>query len=584
MGGAPRRALSSLTALAALGLTVTPALADVIELVNGHEIRGVIQEESGETVVLLVPGLNRMRLPRDRIATIERSEADENALLMGNLHLEQGLLWLAAQHYTEALALGVSPERIAEALLANPTALIIRLQSQSPDEIQQISNLFLHILSAVERSSDVLFLAGRLCEVSGETDRAAAAYAEIDSTWWLSHPMEGQSAGHLYRTLAQRALDEGDFERVQRTLEQMTAMDPTLSAQLRPIYLIRLANHLFQQGEWEAAITLVGENVLPTNPQVARLWLEMVFQELENMPLSGRPLSEIVPIFAIHYARYFPEDADKRLAELYRRLGEAHLARDEYDLARYAFNRHWELVDPDASVRPQVMEATLREEASHLAPDDWENRIRLTVEMVDNELWDAALDQLEILSEAPDTDIRVFATQQRRAIEGDLAQRLYAEAFDRYSNGDFAAALDILTENASYFSSARLIDEINELRRLCERRMHEEGNQRAYEALARFQEGERQFMVGQYEAAIPILEEVIRNYPETPAAQDAAARLSLARQFLALRNPSESGFDAATAMAASGEDLEEARRQEFQSLLDAVDELGEDSEASTPPL
>lgn len=132
LGELPWRALVCLTALTVVGLTVISPRADVIELVNGQQLQGVIQEESSEALVLLVPGLNRMRLPRERIASIERSEVDANTLLMGNLHLEQGLLYLSAQHYTEALALDVAPDRIAEALLANPTALIIRLQSLPP--------------------------------------------------------------------------------------------------------------------------------------------------------------------------------------------------------------------------------------------------------------------------------------------------------------------------------------------------------------------------------------------------------------------------------------------------------------------
>lgn len=573
--------------ITALGLTAPGGPADEVDLTSGQTLRGIIDEETPGRIRLTVAGLSRLTVPRDRIVAIRRDDPADNALLMGELHLEQGMLWEAGQHFQTALNRGVEPGRIAALLLARPATLVERLGQEPPDRIASLSALFLQVLAAAPREGDVLFLAGRLCEVTGDGDRASDAYAHIDTAWWEAHPDAAHGAAQFYLRHAREALEEGRLDDVVAMLEQITAVDMSLATELRPVFLIRLANLLVEQGAHGEAIQIVGDDVAPLAPQVAHVWLQSVFQELEHRPLAGESLERVVPVFARHYRQHFPADADARLAQLQRSLGDQLLAEGQYQRARAAYNEYYALAEPDAPARPLVLAATYAERAAALPPGDWDGRVRLVVEMIESELWPQALDQIEILTASDDPEIRSFALQQRNAIGGRLALDVYQRAFTLYTEGEVQRALDLLTAEAGLFENARLLEEMSELRALCENRMRESQTQRAHRALARYQEAEHRYLQGRYEEAIPVYQEVMREYAGTHAATQAAERLAVARRFVAVRHPGEGGIDLDAAAAASAETAapppridydEEARRRELESLLDAVTQAQETRE------
>ncbi len=570
-----------LTLLAMLALTPPPSRADEVDLTSGRTLRGIVDRETSTTVEILVAGLNRLVVPREEVLAIRRVNETQNTLLMGHLLLEQGALWEAAGHHSRALSLGADPAEIAAPLLVHPTAFTVQLGALSSEQAAEIKNLYLRVLGDLPASDDVLHLAGRLCEVTGDRARARDAYERIPPAWWHSHDAARHDAVLFYQSDAREALAREDFSGVLGALEQMTVLDLTLADRLRPVYLIHWANNQIEQGHWAEAIEMVGENVAVLAPEIARLWLESVFIELEHRPLSGESLEAVVPIFTRYYPRHFPDNAEERIAALFLKLGEEHLTQGEYADARAAFNRHADIMDPNAPVRPRVLAASLLEELAGLARDNWEERLRVTQAMVDAELWREALDELAILGEADDADIRLYATQQRHAIQGDLAQANFTSALDLYGRRQYAEALDRLAEGAELFHEARLDHEVNELRALCQRQINEEANSRALQALADYQQAERHFVMGRQSQAIILLEAVLRDYPDTPVAEDAAVMLRTARRHLAVRHPSMSGFEFTTAEDATPE----GPRGELEEMLDTIGAppSAEDADVITAP-
>lgn len=565
-----------MTALALAGLTASAPPADEIELTSGRTVRGVVQEETDQSLVLLGPGLNRVTLRRAAVATIRRQTPAENARLMGTLFLEHGMLWEAVTHLTDAIELGAEAAEVAQPLLANPTATASLLERLPPDQAAEVRNFTLQVLRAVPQSDDVLHLAGRVCEVTGDRARARDAYDRIAESWWHAHPEASADAARFYQAEARQALDGDDFGGVLDALEHLSTLDPRLAAELRPVYTLRWANGLIDQGQWGRAIELVGESVLPQAPEIGRLWLESVFSELEHRPTSTAALAEAVPIIARLYPRYFPEGAVEHIAQLYLRLGDAHMESGEFNAARAAYNQHYSLINAESNHRPKVVEATLRERAADLAPDDWDGHVRLTLDLIDHGLLDAALDQIDLLVTAPDATIREFAVEQRRAIQGRIAQEEFAQAMERYTAGDYTGALDLLTERSALFQEANLGNEVEQLRRMCMQRMEEEPNRRAIAALALYQRAERQFFSGQYLQAVSLLEGLLRDYPDAPIVPQTQNMLRMARQYRLVREPDEGPIEitaatrAAQATPATPEDSEEAQRRELEEMLEAA--------------
>jgi tetratricopeptide (TPR) repeat protein len=549
-------------------LTVCSVTADEVRLSSGRILSGVIEDESDLRVEIVVAGGNRITIPRREIAEVVRAGEGPNALLMGNLHLEQEMLWETAQYHSQALDLGVPAFQIAEALLANPTAVITLLESEQEDRALEERNLFLRVLSGVPPEDRLLHLAGRMCDVTGDRARAKDAFEQIDPVWWFRQAEARGAVAQFYREEARLALDRDDYEGVLAAFQQLMLVDPGLASDLSPVFYIQLANLQFDQGQWADALEIVGEMVQPEAPEIAGLYLESRFDELEHMALSGESISEVVSLFERHIGRFFPENAEGRLAKLHLAHGEQLLAEGQFPEARAAFNRHYDLVGADGSDRPRALAATLVERAARLDPEDWDGQIRVAVEMIENELWDDALRQISRLEEVEDHDVRVFVHRQREAIRGRQAVESYDRAFDLYDRGDYAGALDVLTRDAALFRSRRLQEEVSKLRVFCQQRLNTLPGQNAALALAQYQQAERHVYRGRYEAAIPILESLLDEFADAPVARQAEGLLNTTRFRLAVTRPSGEGFRLPETDPSSPQLL----RREFEELLSALED------------
>jgi hypothetical protein len=128
--------------------------SDEIHLTSGRVLQGVVEEESPRGVAITVAGGNRVRVAHSDIVEIRREGPEVNALLLGDLHFEQGQLLRAAAAYQEAIDLGLPEARVAEALLRHPTALITLLEEVPEEDAAELRSLFLSILGAAPGGKD----------------------------------------------------------------------------------------------------------------------------------------------------------------------------------------------------------------------------------------------------------------------------------------------------------------------------------------------------------------------------------------------------------------------------------------------
>jgi tetratricopeptide (TPR) repeat protein len=542
--------------------------SDEIHLTSGRVLQGVVEEESPRGVAITVAGGNRVRVAHSDIVEIRREGPEVNALLLGDLHFEQGQLLRAAAAYQEAIDLGLPEARVAEALLRHPTALITLLEEVPEEDAAELRSLFLSILGAAPRTDKVLHLAGRISESTGDLARAADAYAQISPAWWDANPNERQAVGEFHRAAARRALDASDFEGVLKSFEQLVVVDPGLAAQLGPVFHIQLANLQFDQGNWTDAIEMVTQMVAPEAPEIARLYLESKFAALEHRRLSADQMGEVIAIFENHLRANEPEHAEERLAEMYLRYGHQLLGEERWDESRAAFEKHYDMTDPRDTVRPLVKSVTLVERASQLAEGDVDGIVKVTVDMIENEMWDEALQMVELLQSVDNPEVRTFATRQRQAIWDRRAVALLDEALELYDAEDYMAALDLINDSGEILQSGRLAEEIRELRQLSVERMNTVPGHRAAQALLVFQQAERHFYAAEFEDAINLLISLLEEYGDTPVADQARQMLRTCYLHRSATRPGVDGFEITEVQLSSPELL----RREFEELLDSVDE------------
>jgi len=500
-------------------LSVSGAWADVITLSNGRTVEGRVLSRTEEYVRLEAHGMIT-KLRTDSIRSIERAPEHENTLLAAETALKRrdpvkgiDLLFQARKEGAPDAEVKTMIERLNSGISGGIHG------ARSADERSAIRRSIHALMKEDLLTSRTLFFASQNFFQLEDWELAAEALHRIPTADLQDDPVMRQWALDFMRQMVKRRLARDDFEGALTYVERMRRTTDESSDANLPLAHLARSSKAREQGDYAHALKIIAEDLAPTVPEIARnraLYTIDQMKDWAERTRKFRAAREAVEPLRGLYPAVYTEARNHLLARECRYLldndqaGEALALLDavpeeerseemqslhnhayhEYTIIRIESSEPLELLEHGR----WCLEHGLMEEAMRIFNKTRENP------------------NLRDLSDQ-------FLANARR--ERDI--QLLEQAKKEYELGDMTAVLgrtNELLQNPNLGS--RLSEEARRLNELARKTMNREQEARGPRAEVFYQRAERAHILQKHDESLSLLNLVLSEYTDTPAAGRAA--------------------------------------------------------------
>jgi tetratricopeptide (TPR) repeat protein len=529
------RALAAALALAAGG---APALAETIELVGGRQIEGVIVERRDGKLIVLTKG-GQLSIPQERVVRVvqEGPGADEPQKIA---------LFLASGRFEEALAgleaivddpVGVEPEHllaILDALSAEADFIGNALTRRSPSLAARALAMFRRLLDDAdlepeETPASRRWSAGRFRVIlarwhwtAGLADEAWEIFEGLDADFYAANPtLAAQATDQLLEALWS-ALSRRDLDAGERLLELLRPADESAWRAASAMFYIQAGASYRQSNDFARALAIYREKLAPLAPQLAKVHAERTLAIADRTLRGSQEWKTLVALLEEH-APNLLEPA--RAAELIESAleGGGMRALDEGN-AEEALEWFRRLSARRGSGNERFFAlAELSRRRARTVSENWLERYKIALYCLEVGLLDEAEREFRAVRQSVNEELAVEAARQLDLLQLQREVELFDKINAASKAGRYYDTLDLAMEFQRLYPLSDLSGQAAHMAELARSEIANAQLRRPYEAEILYQRAERTLFLQEVEEALALLDRVLTEYPETPAAQRAAA-------------------------------------------------------------
>jgi hypothetical protein len=505
-------ALGVLLALPALGLP------DVIHLTNGNYFEGVVIHETSDRIVVYT-STGEIPLLRTQVDRIERADKDKNLELLVGAALKNGNALRALELLSEAFESGGSdaPARI---LVERDRDLIAAIRRMPKDQSPEVRILISRIAKTESLSPHVrVQLARTMAELEAPmeaSDLLMSAGAEF-----LSSDREAGTwaRSFLNRTIRRLIYESRSAEAVEQ-LERLRLIDSELAGtSAEPMLALARAAQARDRGEFEFALRILNDELAPSYPAIAEdrtahilrgllRWAEREHAEVEAREWVERwvqarmPLEALSALQALTISEAKAAMASNSPAQALAILEETPEQQWNEDM-RILWKRVW-----------------FENERRRLDQTNPAQLFKLALWGAENDLIPEAINVLEAIRVNP--LLREAADKQAEQLKHDRDVKILQRAVEAFDAGLMEKVIDICNEMELYpYRESPVQKQAQDLSALARKSILIDQEKRPYIAEAQYQMAERAYMMDRLDESWLMLDTILTQYAETPAAARA---------------------------------------------------------------
>ena len=548
-----------------LACAAAPLAADTITLKSGATMEGeIISREAGK--VRFTSNGSVYTLPESNIISITESEPWRAELKESEAKVRGGDSVRGVEQLANALRAGAAPAMVEDAF-----RLLSGRLMQSASVLKGIDSVdFRFALRECAGNTtitdDTRFMLAQIFHQADDTETALREIQKLGADWIRADESRVQWTSAILRAEIRRASRNAEFD---VALDKASLLEELTGAgrdgQL-PVVLLAQASRARMEGNYTEALAILSYNLAPLSGEIARNRLQLVLRDLEGSAKANGDFAGAREALKAAEAR-FPIEVNSTRMRLYAVEAEYLLNRDQ---PREAFL----LLDA-------IPEAERSEELSamHLRADYEQRYAALNpqepLELMELGRWCAKVGLIDegiaIFRRITDNPtLQELAIRQLQVIENQRDLRDLEIALDLYDKGFMREAAEItgrmLADGAATRPSA---EETKRLDRVARRDMDSESRRRPYLAEVSYQQAERAYYTDEYDRALDIIDMILKQYGDTPAAERAKGLLPSVLEALELahiegRRPT---------LPALGLEISAARVQSATRLREEIDAL-----------
>lgn len=499
-----------------------PAAADVLHLKDGRKFEGEVLSETDGRIRLRVQGMVTT-FDLEKVDRIERGEPWANDLLIARSEIRGGQIARALESILLASDRGASMEDASRVIVEGAAAL----RDGAAVARGADASAILTPAGALTRKTDALspaarFVVAQVLIAIGQQDRAAAALSTLGQDFFAEGSEEQRFLRRHFRDELRRLAARGDFALALSRIEVLQQLDPTGGEAQRPLLHLAQSSQARDAGDYATAFRILCEELAPVLPETARNRTRLAAAELLRKAPEDGSFAEARRALE-HADRCFPIEARNATMSLYEVEGRWLLDRNRAEDA-------WRLLGTIPPGQRSDVVSELLVDADYLR-----RRAQISEEdplaVFELGKWCAEHGLLEeaitIFRRTRDnTSLRDVSDRQLSIMLQERDTILLQRAVDAADIGDFSTAEELLVailDNPGRRS--HVAAEAERLRTVVRRDMGSEERRRPYLAEVFFQRAERHYFVGELDESLEILEMILRQHENTPAAERARGLL-----------------------------------------------------------
>lgn len=509
--------------VAALQLCVLQVVADTITLTNGQTLEGVILKENDDRIIMRNAG-GEYSVNREKIAHIERELRSDNLLR----ELQEALQFADLDHAKKAgrqcLETGITADQLNETWQAYSENLVQTLQSATMDNRALARSALREIAEDDYFTTATLFHVSRVFHSLDATTDAAQTLALVDDETLLTDPGVAEVASLYLPRLARTLQKQGQYVESVEVMERLRPLDQETASLHQVILGLVESSAARRRQDFETALQLIRNQLAPQAPTVAINRVNLTVQELSRWATEQREEEKARKLMNQYALSLSPEPTKQALEllllnQLDRLIGEA-----RYQEVFALVNS---LPAPEArleSVTKREALARHRLRYMEINREDPLQLLELALNAQEAGLEEEALVLLVTLQENP--YLKETALQQYFLIREQQDIRLLNSAIAAFDAGEMERCVEIC--NSMIKDEGRHSPQTEELERLSQLAKKEiilQQEARPYLAEALYQDAERSYHLTEYDNSFTLVNTILKQYPETPAAERAGRLL-----------------------------------------------------------
>lgn len=583
------------------------ARADRLVLRDGRTIDGVLGY-AGEDAVEIESAGGNLRLPRSAIETIQIDSAAGNRLVRAAFDLQRGDARGAVEGVRAALARGLDVARVRAWCVERQGTIGRVLADTGPsggawhdlvvDLAQGLDVLTTVSLGGAAAPSSPTLQARLAAERLDWDDASATATLGIDRTeaetaylvamaralaqggrrvaaGAMMERLDGRGFGEMARNdgLAQSLaiervkhyLNRHDFAAAAALIARAERAGMVVGEATRTLFLLRWSTLERRRGNYGAALQLLDEHLAPLSPALARETMLSTWHEAREKLTQERDFEQAAALVRRWGRTLLGAEWRTALASIYRQWGEYLLDADRPRQAREAFTE-FAALDPESDPSVLFARCEFRERFLALRPIDYAGAFELAQWAEREGLVRQAIEAYE--RAAQNAQLRDLAEEQLRLLRDRVVLEHLQYCAEWLEKGHPERALAEMEKFEILPVSRRLEPDVEKLRQLCAREIARRERLEPVHAETMFQDAQRRYYAGQTETAIETFEQILRYYPDTPAAGRTREFMRFARLHERIRRLEGTPADAPPSgeIAEPGSTLEEEVNRLLETL------------------
>jgi len=503
-----------------LSIAAGRATGDFVVLKNGKRLAGLVRGETQQWVRIETVG-GVLTLDRKSIDHVEVQPTAENLFLSGRIALRKPDFLEAADLLKRSLDAGAEPARIRRMIIETSPYFLDRLIYLSSIARKKWFAFCDELSREGAQDRDWAFLRGQMALATGDGAGALSAWRSLDSSFFSSHPKERNLVIKWVLRRLSRVVADHRLEESVGLLELLNALDPERARSCRVVLLMQRAALARDRGSVDEACRIYGEELMPLAPEIAKVCLRTTVERHCERLFERGAYKQAAGFLRRAALAYLPEDVTRPLlAKAYRGEIEAYLSEGKWDMARGLLVEATPYLDAGEveSIREKCYYGEQRDK---IGPDDYAGHYKLGLELEKKKMNGAAIEEFIIASQSP--QLRELAQKQIAVIRESEALALMEKIVGLYDSGKYIEALDLIDKFRARFPKSDILSQVNSISKLAHEKARDQAKKEILLASTRVEHARRLAILGKLQQALELLDGVLNEDPQAPAAKEAMA-------------------------------------------------------------
>lgn len=539
--------------------------ADTITLKSGSTMEGeIISREAGK--VRFTSNGSIYMLPESSIISITSSEPWRTELKESEAKVRGGDSVRGAQQLADAIRAGADPAMVEDAFRLLSGRLMQSAGSLSGIDSVDFRFALRECAGSTAITDETRFMLAQIFHQADDTETALREIQKLGPDWIRADVSRMEWTSAILRAEIRRASRNAEFD---VALDKASLLEELTGAgrddQL-PVVLLAQASRARMNRNYAEALTILSRDLAPLSGEIARNRIQLVLRDLEGAAKASGDFASAREALAAAEAR-FPIEVNTTRMRLFAAEGEYMLNRGE---PRAAFLLLDAIPEEERSDELSAMRlrADYEQRYAKLNPQEPLELMELGRWCAQKGLIDEGIAIFRRITDNP--TLQELAIRQLQVIENQRDLRDLEIALDLYDKGFMREAAEItgrmLADGAATRPSA---EETKRLDRVARRDMESESRRRPYLAEVSYQQAERAFYTEEYDRALDVIDMILKQYGDTPAAERAKGLLPSVLEAVELAHIE----GRRASLPTLGLEISAARVQSATRLRDEIDQL-----------